>query len=208
MIWYQHVYNVFMLSFHVLTHKKSPRGQRKDAPISFWKLKYVFETNPPPSLQGKPSSNCTALLTAQILRPAYSSSGVSWLKICVTLFTAISPSCETLFLQIQRMMLFLDFRGENAEYIRFLMLSLSEELFDLGLITEGRNWLQVMHKCKGWCVTRKTTGDQKESQKAKTYTHSLLLGRKNKKTRLILVIWSIFPFARLHLLEIAYWHQK
>lgn len=53
-----------------LPTKKSPRGQRKDAPISFWKLKYVFETNPPPSLQGKPSSNCAALLTVRILRPA------------------------------------------------------------------------------------------------------------------------------------------
>lgn len=64
------------------------------------------------------------------------------------------------------------------------------------------------------------TGARKESQEAKIYTCSLFLSRekkqqqkkpktkqtpkKQKNPRIILVIWSIFPFARSHLLEIAY----
>lgn len=33
--------------------QKQSQRARKDAPISFWKLKHVFETNPPPSPLGK-----------------------------------------------------------------------------------------------------------------------------------------------------------
>lgn len=49
-----------------------------------------------------------------------------------------------------------------------------------GSSAEGRDGLQVMHKCKGWHVTRKRTGCHKESQEAKIDTR-LILGRKTNK---------------------------
>lgn len=160
-----------MLSFPVLTHKNSQRA-RKDAPISFWKLKHVFETNPPPSLWEKASSHCSAHLRVDTQR-IWPIGSLKRLKIpwpSQWLYPAVkwSSISETHGVTLS------DFQQKrNAEHFRFSFSStLSEEVFDLGLITEGSD----QSSSKGWWPAK--TGAHKRSQEAKIYTHSLFLGRQ------------------------------
>lgn len=163
-----------MLSFPVLTHKKSDRGQRKDAPISFWKLKRTWD-QPTPLPLGKAPSNYSVLLTAHTRRPASPFSKPAG-KVCITLFRNASASCEASFHQISKVML-LGFQGEKCRLRFSFTSSLSEEVFDLRFITEG---CQLLHKCKDWYMTSKNWRSQGNLRKPKI-THSLLLGRGKKK---------------------------
>lgn len=153
MIWYQHVHNMNSCCTSLfLPTKKHHRRQRKDAPISFWKLKYVLETNPPPSLWEKPSGNCSVRPETRFLQ-------VSCKKLCVTLFAAILLSREAPFHQIHWVTLS-DFQGEKC--IIFVRGSIWPRTHHRGL--------QLAQKCKGWYMTSKSRSSQRISGSLDLYT--------------------------------------
>lgn len=133
MIWYQHVYNIFMLSFHVLTHKKKSQRAKERCSHLILEIKICIwdQPTPLPSRKALQQLRCT-------LDSAHPETSLEliWSKLAEDLRHPLHSHFTQLWNFITSDSeddAFLDFQGENAEYIRFLMLSLSEELFDLGL---------------------------------------------------------------------------
>lgn len=155
------------------TTTKSPRAQRKDAPISFWKLKYIFETNPPPTPLLRESPPATALHSWQC---------APWGQPAVYLNTLAADWCQSLCSHFTSIQGILDFWEEKKCRINHIIdaIFVRGSVWPKGSSAEGRDGLQVMCKCKGWHVTRKRTGCHKESQEAKIDTR-LILGRKTNK---------------------------
>lgn len=149
MIWYQHVYNIFMLSFHVLTHKKKSQRAKERCSHLILEIKICIwdQPTPLPSRKALQQLRCT-------LDSAHPETSLEliWSKLAADLRHPLHSH----FTQLWN---FITSDSEDDAFFFFLRLSggkcrihqILNVIFVRGiiwpraLITEGRNWLQVMH---------------------------------------------------------------
>jgi len=158
MIWYQHVHNMNSCWASLFLPTKQVRGQRKDAPISFWKLKHVFETDPPPALWEKAlqqlSRTPDRALPQTSLQLLSSKPADDWRHPLHSHFTQLWSSISS----DSRHDALLDFRGEKHT-IHWILIHVT---FVRGSIwpRAHQRGLRLTHSGKGWYTTSKIRSSQ------------------------------------------------